>query len=64
MQLWLALRCLPASLDGVNRTDVHAAHDPGLAWLAAQLRWERTLEGLRLHRAVTTARPAQERPAA
>jgi hypothetical protein len=44
---------------------VHAAHDPGLAWLAAQLRWERTLEGLRLHRAVTgSPRLAQERPAA
>jgi hypothetical protein len=41
---------------------VHAIHDPGLAWLAAQLRWERTLAALRLRHA---SRPRlDERPAA
>ena len=49
----------------MTSTDLHAVHDPGLAWLAARLRWERTLEGLRLHRAVTgSSRFEKERPAA
>ena len=46
-------------------TSTDVGHDPGLAWLAARLRWERTLETLRLHRSVTVG-PCleQERPAA
>jgi hypothetical protein len=52
-------------VDAVTTTDLHAVHDPGLAWLAARLRWEHTLEGLRLHRAVTGSPSSeQERPAA
>ena len=47
----------------VTSIDVHADHDPGLAWLTARLRWERTLEGLRLHRPVGPCLE-QERPAA
>lgn len=52
-------------MEGVTSIDVHADHDPGLAWLTARLRWERTLEGLRLHRSVAVS-PCreQERPAA
>ena len=50
-------------MEGVTSIDVHADNDPGLAWLRARLRWERTLEGLRLHRSVGP-RLGQERPAA
>ena len=49
----------------MTSTDAHAIDHPGLAWLAARLRWERTLESLRLHRAVTGAPGLeQERSAA
>jgi hypothetical protein len=46
-------------------TSVQTIHDPALAWLAAQLRWERVLEALRLRHAVT-GNPSldEERPAA
>jgi hypothetical protein len=51
-------------VEGVTSIDLHADHDPGLAWLSARLRWERTLEGLRLHRSVAGPRLEQKRPAA
>lgn len=47
------------------RSPVQTIHDPALAWLAAQLRWERTLEALRLRHAVTrSTQLEQKRPAA
>jgi hypothetical protein len=40
-------------------------HDPALRWLAQQLRWERTLDALRLrHAVVGSPKFDRERPAA
>jgi hypothetical protein len=44
---------------------VPTIHDPALAWLAAQLRWEHRLEALRRRHAVEAGpRREQKRPAA